>query len=176
MGGIWNSWPVNRLSLIPQTQPNSLGVFHNGSATSIAGITDGTSNTFLLAETAHGMIAPSDQPWWHHGFAGDQGDTEFDTMYAPNAERKYREPYADTYCNCSATSESPLVHEPVRVATHFDGNSELSLPAQAVTPSETAVRQHPRFRRKCAEPVTDPTPPANKHVEAVERARVHGVN
>jgi prepilin-type N-terminal cleavage/methylation domain-containing protein/prepilin-type processing-associated H-X9-DG protein len=101
MGGIWNSWPVNGLPSIPQTQPNSLGIFYNGSATPIAAITDGTSNTFLVTETAHGMIAPSDQPWWHHWFAGDHGDTEVDTMYSPNPQRKYPEPYAGTYYNCT---------------------------------------------------------------------------
>ena len=82
MGGIWNSWPVNGLSSIPQMQPISLGIFYTGSATRIAAITDGTSNTFLIAETAHGMLAPSDQPWWHHWFAGDHGDTEIDAMYS----------------------------------------------------------------------------------------------
>jgi prepilin-type processing-associated H-X9-DG protein len=102
MGGIWNSWPVNGLSSIAQMQPNSLGIFYTGSATPISGITDGTSNTFLIAETAHGMIAPSDQPWWHHWFAGDHGDTEIDAMYAPNPERKYQEPYAGTYYTCTA--------------------------------------------------------------------------
>jgi prepilin-type N-terminal cleavage/methylation domain-containing protein/prepilin-type processing-associated H-X9-DG protein len=101
MGGIWNSWPVNGLSSIPQTQPNSLGIFYNGSATRIAGITDGTTNTFLIAETAHGKIAPSDAPWWHHWFAGDHGDTEVDAMYGPNPENKYPEPYAGTYYNCT---------------------------------------------------------------------------
>jgi len=80
MGGIWNSWPVNGLSSIPQTQPNSLGIFYNGSATPIAGITDGTSNTMLVGETAYGMLALSDQPWWNHWFAGDHGDTEVDAM------------------------------------------------------------------------------------------------
>ena len=91
MGGIWNSWPVNGLSSIPQMQSNSLGIFYTGSATRIAAITDGTSNTFLIAETAHGMLAPSDQPWWHHWFAGDHGDTEIDAMYSPNPQRKFQE-------------------------------------------------------------------------------------
>ena len=101
MAGIWNSWPINGLPSIPQMKPNSLGMFYTGSATQIAEITDGTSNTFLIAETAHGMIAPSDQPWWHHWFAGDHGDTEIDAMYAPNPERKYQEPYAGTYYTCT---------------------------------------------------------------------------
>ena len=62
MGGIWNSWPINGLPSIPQMAPNSLGIFYTGSATRIAAITDGTSNTFLVAETAHGMIAPATSP------------------------------------------------------------------------------------------------------------------
>ena len=33
MGGIWNSWPVNGLSSIPQTQPNSLGTSTTACAT-----------------------------------------------------------------------------------------------------------------------------------------------
>jgi prepilin-type N-terminal cleavage/methylation domain-containing protein/prepilin-type processing-associated H-X9-DG protein len=101
MGGIWNSWPQQIPSSIPQTQPNSLGIFYNGSATTIAGITDGTSNTLLFGETAHGMIAPSDQPWWHHWFAGDHGDTEIDTMYPPNPQKKLQETYSGTYFNCT---------------------------------------------------------------------------
>ncbi len=101
MAGIWNSWPVNGLPSIQQMVPFSFGVFYTGSATRIAGITDGTSNTFLIAETAHGMIAPSDQPWWHHWFAGDHGDTEIDAMYGPNPQRRFQEPYAGTYWNCT---------------------------------------------------------------------------
>jgi prepilin-type N-terminal cleavage/methylation domain-containing protein/prepilin-type processing-associated H-X9-DG protein len=102
MGGIWNSWPMNGLASFAATQPNSLGIFFNGSATKIAGITDGTSNTMLFAETAHGMIAKSDQPWWHHWFAGDHGDTEIDAMYPPNPQKKYQEPgKTSTYYNCT---------------------------------------------------------------------------
>jgi prepilin-type N-terminal cleavage/methylation domain-containing protein/prepilin-type processing-associated H-X9-DG protein len=101
MAGIWNSWPVNGLSSIPQLAPNSFGIFYTGSATRIASITDGTSNTFLVAETAHGMIAPADQPWWHHWFAGDHGDTEIDAMYSPNPQRKFTETYSGTYYTCT---------------------------------------------------------------------------
>ena len=82
-------------------KPNSLGVFYNGSATKIAEITDGTSNTFLIAETAHGKIAPIDEPWWHHWFAGDHGDTEVDAMYSAEPGAKFPEPYSGTYYNCT---------------------------------------------------------------------------
>jgi prepilin-type N-terminal cleavage/methylation domain-containing protein/prepilin-type processing-associated H-X9-DG protein len=101
MGGIWNSWPQQIPASIPQTQPNSFGIFYSGSATTIAGITDGTSNTILFAETAHGLLAPNDRPWWHHWFAGDHGDNEIDAMYGPNPQKKYHEPYTGTYYGCT---------------------------------------------------------------------------
>jgi prepilin-type N-terminal cleavage/methylation domain-containing protein/prepilin-type processing-associated H-X9-DG protein len=101
MGGTWNSWPTQGLSSFAQTQPNSLGIFFNGSATKIAGITDGTSNTFLFAETAHGLLALSDQPWWHHWFAGDHGDNEIDTMHPPNPQKKFPETYSGRYYSCT---------------------------------------------------------------------------
>ncbi len=101
MAGFWNSWPTNGLSSIQQMIPFSKGIFYTGSATPIAAITDGTSNTFLIAETAHGMIAPADRLWWHHWFAGDHGDTEIDTMYPPNAQKKFQEPYSGLYYSCT---------------------------------------------------------------------------
>jgi prepilin-type N-terminal cleavage/methylation domain-containing protein/prepilin-type processing-associated H-X9-DG protein len=104
MGGTWASWPMsssNPFGDFPAIQSNSLGIFYPGSATKIAGITDGTSNTMLFAETAHGMLAKNDQPWWHHWFAGDHGDNEIDTMYPPNPQKKYKETYTGTYNNCT---------------------------------------------------------------------------
>ncbi len=91
VGGTWNSWPNNGLLSFAATRPNSLGIFYNGSATTIADVTDGTSNTMLFAETAHGLIAKASQPWWHHWFAGDHGDNEIDTMYPPNPQKKFTE-------------------------------------------------------------------------------------
>jgi prepilin-type processing-associated H-X9-DG protein len=47
------------------------------------------------------MIAPSDQPWWHHWFAGDHGDNEIDTMYPPNPQKKFQEEYTGVYYTCT---------------------------------------------------------------------------
>jgi prepilin-type processing-associated H-X9-DG protein len=55
----------------------------------------------LFAETAHGLLSPNDQPWWHHWFAGDHGDNQIDTMYPPNPQKKYKETYSGTYNSCT---------------------------------------------------------------------------
>jgi prepilin-type N-terminal cleavage/methylation domain-containing protein/prepilin-type processing-associated H-X9-DG protein len=53
----------------------------------IAGITDGTSNTIMYGEHAHGRITAGDSAqlygvnWWS---SGDYGDTTFSTMFPPN--------------------------------------------------------------------------------------------
>ena len=145
MAGIWNSWPTNGLSSIPQMVPFSLGIFYTGSATRIAGITDGTSNTFLIAETAHGMIAPSDQPWWHHWFAGDHGDTEIDAMYGPNPQQKFQEPYSGTYWTCTGTaSESSSARR------------RASTPAALTSPSPTGQFTSSRTRSTPGRPSREP--------------------
>ena len=59
-----------------------------GTVTSLASITDGTSNTFLYGEHAHSKISASADPgdfyganWWT---SGDFGDTNFSTIFPPN--------------------------------------------------------------------------------------------
>ena len=53
----------------------------------IAGITDGTSNTIMYGEHAHGRISQGDTDkmfginWWS---SGDYGDTTFSSMFPPN--------------------------------------------------------------------------------------------
>jgi prepilin-type N-terminal cleavage/methylation domain-containing protein/prepilin-type processing-associated H-X9-DG protein len=61
------------------------GVIYPQAATRLAMIRDGTSNTLLFAEKAHGIFGGSDAPfyfWWNSGW---WGDTFFDTMYPINA-------------------------------------------------------------------------------------------
>ena len=107
-GGIYGTWPPSMLPYYvcfnsyggsvgyftpypngapskPGTDPNEAaeiaqgnGVFYFGHAVSLAEISDGTSNTFLIGERGHGLLTPVDQQrwnWWHSGSYGDSGFT-----------------------------------------------------------------------------------------------------
>jgi len=103
--GTWYSWPNqgsdNRATAMPTTQGNANGIYYNASACRIADLTDGTSNTIAFSEHAYGLLSPDDSPWWNHWFAGDFGDSSFDTMYAPNPIRRTPNVYSGTYYNCN---------------------------------------------------------------------------
>jgi prepilin-type N-terminal cleavage/methylation domain-containing protein/prepilin-type processing-associated H-X9-DG protein len=63
------------------------GVFSFYSKTSIAAITDGTSNTFLFAENAWGKLSSgkdSEQQEWNWWTSGNYGDSMFTTLYPAN--------------------------------------------------------------------------------------------
>ncbi len=54
----------------------------------LAGVTDGTSNTLMYSERAHGMLSQADQACWNWWCSGNFGDTTFCTMYPINPFRK----------------------------------------------------------------------------------------
>jgi len=63
------------------------GVIYSGAKSKIASITDGTSNTILFGERAHGLFGGSDAPfymWWNSGY---WGDTFFDTLFPINPQK-----------------------------------------------------------------------------------------
>jgi prepilin-type processing-associated H-X9-DG protein len=64
------------------------GVFYMHSKTTIASITDGTSNTMSLGECAFGLLSQGDQACWHWWTSGNYGDTMFCTLYPLNPQRK----------------------------------------------------------------------------------------
>jgi prepilin-type processing-associated H-X9-DG protein len=70
----------------PATQSN--GVIYMLSSVSIAGVTDGTSNTMLASERAHGNFPPQDQFSWNWWTSGNYGDTMFTTYYPMNPFNK----------------------------------------------------------------------------------------
>ena len=66
-----------------QMATQALGIIYHGSAVRIAGITDGTSNTLLMAEYVYSRLNQADQNCWHWWCAGNT-DTIGTAMYAPN--------------------------------------------------------------------------------------------
>ncbi|WP_169977539.1 DUF1559 domain-containing protein [Tautonia rosea] len=74
---------------------NATGLVYHHSAMSLAGIRDGTSNTLLFGEKAHGILDPAEAAgygWWNSGY---WGDGTFDTMFPMNAHRRLREGIED---------------------------------------------------------------------------------
>jgi prepilin-type processing-associated H-X9-DG protein len=67
------------------------GIIYASNAVSLAYITDGTSNTLLHGEWAHGKLfdgtngIPDYQKGWHHWTSGKYGDTMFSTYFPINA-------------------------------------------------------------------------------------------
>jgi prepilin-type N-terminal cleavage/methylation domain-containing protein/prepilin-type processing-associated H-X9-DG protein len=76
----------------PSAQCN--GLIFMMSAIGLAAVTDGTSNTLLFAERAHGKFSnglngtPNDQVCWNWWTSGNYGDTMFCTMFPPNPWNK----------------------------------------------------------------------------------------
>jgi prepilin-type processing-associated H-X9-DG protein len=54
----------------------------------VAAVTDGTSNTMMYSERAHGMLSQADQKCWNWWTSGNFGDTSFATMFPMNPFRK----------------------------------------------------------------------------------------
>jgi prepilin-type N-terminal cleavage/methylation domain-containing protein/prepilin-type processing-associated H-X9-DG protein len=54
----------------------------------LAAVTDGTSNTMMYSERAHGMLNKQDQICWNWWCSGNFGDTSFTTMFPLNPFRK----------------------------------------------------------------------------------------
>jgi prepilin-type N-terminal cleavage/methylation domain-containing protein/prepilin-type processing-associated H-X9-DG protein len=88
-------WNLDLTPYTWQGQKTMLGVIYPLSSTSIAAITDGTSNTIIFAEVASSKAYPdSDQSgasridftaWW---FAGDPYDCQTSAAWPPNTKQK----------------------------------------------------------------------------------------
>ena len=85
-----STYDMSAASCFPTMAGSMNGMFWNRSAISIAQITDGTSNTFLIGEHAHAILSPDDQSYLHWWQSGWWSDNFFDTNYTINAHRKYK--------------------------------------------------------------------------------------
>jgi prepilin-type N-terminal cleavage/methylation domain-containing protein/prepilin-type processing-associated H-X9-DG protein len=64
------------------------GIFYFYSKTSIASITDGTSNTMAMSEVAYGKLSTGDQACWAWWASGNYADSMFTTSYPLNPFNK----------------------------------------------------------------------------------------
>jgi len=91
--GTWNSPAENRGPTCPLQNFQALlgqanGVIFYYSSIRLAGVTDGTSQTFLFGEHAYGKNPAIEQPDWGWWFSGNYGDTIFTTMFPMNPQGK----------------------------------------------------------------------------------------
>jgi prepilin-type N-terminal cleavage/methylation domain-containing protein/prepilin-type processing-associated H-X9-DG protein len=97
----------------PELTPVGTIIGYNRRPVSLAGVTDGTSNTIAFSEHAHGKYSAQDQICWNWWSSGNTGDTVFCTMYPINPFNKCQNQsfdkyhgYSDTYTG-SASSFHP---------------------------------------------------------------------
>ena len=79
-------YPTDPTFQAAKAEANGLIYFY--SSNSLASITDGTSNTLLLAESAYGKLAGKDAIFFGWWTSGDYGDTMFTTLYPINPQSK----------------------------------------------------------------------------------------
>jgi prepilin-type processing-associated H-X9-DG protein len=90
-------WDADRLVRAEEAAAN--GLFYRNSATRLAMITDGTSNTMMFAERAWSTlqvdpndVADTDAFWWN---SGEWWDTTFSALTPPNAIKRYLTEFND---------------------------------------------------------------------------------
>jgi prepilin-type N-terminal cleavage/methylation domain-containing protein/prepilin-type processing-associated H-X9-DG protein len=87
----------------PEITPVGGIVGYNRKPVTLAGVTDGTSNTIGYSEHAHGKFNPTEQICWNWWTSGNTGDTLFMTMYPINPFNKVQNQSFDKYHGYSDT-------------------------------------------------------------------------
>jgi prepilin-type processing-associated H-X9-DG protein len=93
---------VCQIQITPPENTNN-GIIYVMSAVSMASITDGTSNTMLSSERAHGRFNSSDLYCWNWWTSGNYGDTMFCTYYPMNPFQKI-----PNYCCNDGSSDAQV--------------------------------------------------------------------
>ena len=90
--GTWYNHPMsyddNAISRIPWITANNNGIFYVQSSVTLASVTDGLSNTFLLGERNQAILSDEEWPEWHWWFSSFFSATLFDTLYPINPQRR----------------------------------------------------------------------------------------
>jgi prepilin-type N-terminal cleavage/methylation domain-containing protein/prepilin-type processing-associated H-X9-DG protein len=108
----WNAYGPGQCQLpIGSANQQNNGIIFVLSRVSIASITDGTSNTLLASERAHGRFSPGDVYCWNWWTSGNYGDTMFSAFYPLNPFNKIpqfccQDGFGDAYVD-SASSFHP---------------------------------------------------------------------
>jgi prepilin-type N-terminal cleavage/methylation domain-containing protein/prepilin-type processing-associated H-X9-DG protein len=89
-----------------------------GSAIPISGITDGTSNTMIMGERAHGLLDPASQITWDWWISGAR--TTLVTTFPVNAMKK-QTPYAPTGTGSAAVGGTTTSYEVCASSFHPGG-------------------------------------------------------
>ena len=101
MMGIWGLTARSSDAEFAKRVANMNGIIYPSSSTTIASITDGTSNTILLAEKLHSRMGTNIAPeyhWWNSGYYTDglleamfpvNGQLKYSKYYVPGPDLKY---------------------------------------------------------------------------------------
>ena len=101
---------------------NQNGVFYNQSTTTIAAISDGTSNTILFFEHTRNIENQGDQTSWHWWTSGNYGDT-IGTVYWPiNPQKKLPYSVSDATTGSNVIGAASSLHPGGANVSFCDGS------------------------------------------------------
>ena len=89
MMGIWGLTARSNDAEFAKRVANMNGIIYPSSSTTIASITDGTSNTILLAEKLHSRMGAAVAPEYHWWNSGYYTDGLLEAMFPVNGQLKY---------------------------------------------------------------------------------------
>jgi prepilin-type N-terminal cleavage/methylation domain-containing protein/prepilin-type processing-associated H-X9-DG protein len=115
--GTWfNNWLAPTYS--PPTGFQQMnGVLYAFSNTTLASITDGTSNTIMYGEHARAIEDASDQSTWHWWPSGYYGDTNFTTYWPINPNKKLPNSSSGVGIAASSTCRGVVTNPEVEAAS-----------------------------------------------------------